>query len=464
LFHKNNLKGNTLNAKTWLYLVFFSVVILGLVWLFQVGFLNTFYELNKTNEMYSIAQEVQEKYTSGNYDDLATIAYTSNVCIEVNDGTSSVYTTSQFSRGCIMEGGETSYKTLFMQSNADIKAYKLVNQRFNNNTLIYALHMSDGKYVYISSSLVPIDSTTSLLTKQFTYVIAIVLILSFLMAYWISNRLSKPIIKLSTTAKKLGNGESDVVFETDSDIVELNELAETLNKAEKEMSKTEDLRRELLANVSHDLKTPLTMIQAYAEMARDLNSGNKKKRTENLNVIIDESKRLNLLVNDVVDLSRIQSNVEALDYSTFSINELIKTIISHYSYLDKKGYKFVFNTDGEYKVSADIKRIEQVIYNLINNAVNFVGTDKTIIINLTNKDKTVLVEVCDHGPGIEAKELDLIWDKYYKVDRKFRRNKVGTGIGLNIVKNILEKHHVKYGVNSKVGDGTTFYFELEKML
>jgi signal transduction histidine kinase len=462
LFHKNNLKGNTLNAKTWLYLVFFSVVILGLVWLFQVGFLNTFYEWNKTNEMYSIAEEVKDKYVSGSYDDLETIAYTDNVCIEVTNGTNSVYSTSQFSHGCIVESGTTSYKTLFMQSGTDIKAYKLVNQRFNDNTLIYALKMSDGKYVYISSSLVPLDSTTSILTKQFSYVIAIVLLMSFAMAYWISNRISKPIVKLSNTAKKIGSGEKDVVFETDSDIVELNELAGTLNSAQKELSKTDELRRELLANVSHDLKTPLTMIQAYAEMARDLNSNNKKKRTENLNVIIDESKRLNLLVNDVVDLARMQSNVETLEYSHFNINNLIKTIISHYTYLNEKGYQFIFNYDKEYMVSADQKRIEQVLYNLINNAVNYVGEDKQVIINLKDNNKTVLIEVSDHGPGIEPKELNLIWDKYYKVDKKYRRNKVGTGIGLSIVKSILEKHHVKYGVNSKVGIGTTFYFELEK--
>jgi hypothetical protein len=126
------------------------------VWLFQVGFLNTFYEWNKTNEMYSIAEEVKDKYVSGSYDDLETIAYTDNVCIEVTNGTNSVYSTSQFSHGCIVEGGTTSYKTLFMQSGTDIKAYKLVNQRFNDNTLIYALKMSDGKYVYISSSLVPL--------------------------------------------------------------------------------------------------------------------------------------------------------------------------------------------------------------------------------------------------------------------------------------------------------------------
>ena len=445
----------------WLYLVLFAISILTFLWLFQITFLNVFYEFSKTNQMNNISDEIITYYNDYAY--LDKLAYDNGVCIEITNGVVPLYSTDQYNKGCMLQStSQNTYKSAFIESEKSTKAYKLINERYGNESLIYAMKLGNNTYAFVSTSLVPLDATTSILTKQFVYVSIGVLLLSFLIAIYISKYLSKPIVNLNKRASKMASGDYNPNFETNNHIAEIDDLGKTLNNTCIELAKTEELRKELMANVSHDLKTPLTMIKAYAEMARDLNYENPKKRNQNLNVIIEETDRLNILVNDILDLSKMQSGVVTLDYTEFNLNKLIKTILKRYHYLRDDGFIFEFLYEKDYIVLADIKRIERVIYNLLNNAINYVGKDKKVIIKLIDQGKTVLVEIIDHGKGIKKKDLKLIWNKYYKVDKKYRRDDVGSGIGLSIVKSILENHEVKYGVNSKVGDGTTFYFELNK--
>ena len=260
----------------------------------------------------------------------------------------------------------------------------------------------------------------------------------------------------------MGKGNYNVDFTTDSSIYEIKELSNTLNQTKNELAKTDELRRELLANVSHDLKTPLTMIKAYAEMIRDINYKDKKKMKDNLNIIIDETDRLNLLVNDILDLSKMQSNIIELNYEYFDLDLVIKNIISRFDYLkETNSIYFKCDIDSNLSVYADKKKIEQVIYNLISNAINYVGEDKQIVINAKLVNDMVKVSIEDHGEGLDREELNLIWDKYYKIDKQYKRNKVGTGLGLSIVKNIFELHNIDYGVNSKKKEGTSFYFNMK---
>ena len=253
-----------------------------------------------------------------------------------------------------------------------------------------------------------------------------------------------------------------MTFQTNSNIKEIKNLSETLERAKNELSKTDSLRKDLMANVGHDLKTPLTMIKAYAEMTRDINQ-NKEKRQENMNIIIEETDRLTLLVNDILNLSKLQSETYELKLEKFDINELIKAIIKIYKVLIKdEKYNFIYEGTGQVFVEADKTRIEQVIYNLINNAVNYTGNDKKVYINLKEEKKFVRVEVIDTGNGINDEDIKNIWNKYYHNELKHKRNTYGTGLGLSIVKTILESHGYKYGVNSSKGNGTMFYFEINR--
>ena len=204
------------------------------------------------------------------------------------------------------------------------------------------------------------------------------------------------------------------------------------------------------------------MIKAYAEMIRDITYKNKEKRNENLNTIIDEVDRLTYLVNDILDFSKMQSEVITLNYTEFDLNLVINNVINKFKSLNKYNhYNFIYTGKNKIIVEADKKRIEQVIYNLLSNAINYSETKKEIKINVIEENDKYKIEVINWS-FIKKEELKFIWDKYYRTDKNHKRNTVGTGLGLSIVKSILELHKFNYGVTSSKKDGTNFYFEIKK--
>ena len=183
---------------------------------------------------------------------------------------------------------------------------------------------------------------------------------------------------------------------------------------------------------------------------------------ENVQVIIDEATRLTTLVNDLLDLSKLQSGVSEICKEEFDITQNIIAILKRFSKLtEQDGYVIRFEYRDDAIVFADEYKIYQVIYNLIINAINYAGDDKTVIVRQIVHGNVVRIEVEDHGNGIAKEELDNIWDRYYKVDKNHKRAVQGTGLGLSIVQNILELHDTKYGVHSVLGKGSTFWFELK---
>jgi len=462
------LKSNNLRNKIWVYLIIFSLTTLSFLWLFQVIFLDSYYEWYKVKEIDKIADKLLKNDSIIDIKKtLDEISFKEGICIDVIYANSEVYSSNSLNRGCMgLSSNDPEYlknKIDFKNSNEDKKVYKLVNKRFNNKIVMYGVKLNDYYYIFINSSIEALSSTTNILGSQLVYVTIIVMILSLLISYFISKRISKPIIRISNTAKKMANGNYNINFEINENIHELNELVNTLNETKEQLSKTDTVRRELLANISHDLKTPLTMIKAYAEMIKDISYDDKEKTFKNLNTIIDETDRLNLLVNDILELSKIQSNVEKVVLEKFDLNLLIESVLDRFSYLSEtKKYKVKYNGIINTIIKADKKKIEQVIYNLVSNAINYVGNDKLIIINLIEAKNYYRVEVIDHGKGIKQEDLNLIWDKYYKTDKTHNRNTIGTGLGLSIVKNILELHNYKYGVNSEKNKGTTFYFDIKR--
>ena len=456
---------NNLRNKIWKSLIIFSIIILCFLWFFQVLFLNSYYEWVKTKDMSKIVNKLKNNYQEEGFLDLLDdITFDKGVCIEIVDGNKNTYSSTSYSRGCINKNNFQidDIKNDFINSNSEHKNYRIRNIKFKNKTLLSAIKLDDNLYAFVNVSLQPLDSTINILSSQLMYVTFIVLVLSFFISYFISKKISNPISKITSQAKEMSKGNYNVVFDTNNDIEEINELGKTLNSACDTLSHTDELRRELMANVSHDLKTPLTMIKAYAEMVRDVTYNNEEKRTNNLNTIIDETDRLTILVNDILELSKIQSDVEQLNIEEFDLNVMIKDIINRFNYLTEKNECiFEYKEKENLIVKADKKKIEQVIYNLISNAINYVGKDKKVIIKIT-EEENVKVEIIDHGKGIDQKELNLIWDKYYKIDKNYKRNYIGTGLGLSIVKNILEKHGFDYGVKSTKDKGTTVYFKIKK--
>ena len=430
----------------------------------QIVFLNKYYEVYKKNQLDDIVNSIKTN-NSMDINTLEDIAYNYGVCVSIYSNGVIQTISNTYNKGCLFSDKDTSdnYITSFVSSGKTEDTKLLYNKRFGNKTIIKALKYNNEVYIFLNTSIQPLDSSIILLKSQYGYIALIIFGISLIISYVISSQISRPIVKISDSAKKLANGDFNVSFSTDSKVQEIKELSTTLDLAKNELSKTDELRRDLMANVGHDLRTPLTMIKAYAEMTRDLESQTPEKRVENMNIIIEETDRLNVLVSDILDLSKLQSSTYELKIEEFDLNELIRNIIKRfYILIDSDGYEFIYTNDKEIKVKADKKRIEQVIYNLLNNAVNYTGEDKKIYINVTDEKKKVLVEIRDTGKGIDKEEIKYIWNKYYHNETKHKRNAFGTGLGLSIVKTILESHNYKYGVKSVKNKGTTFYFEIDK--
>ena len=201
------------------------------------------------------------------------------------------------------------------------------------------------------------------------------------------------------------------------------------------------------------------MIAGYAEIMRDIPGENTPENTQ---IIIDEANRLSELVINLLDISKIQSGVESIEKAPFNLTEATRKILNRYAKLrEQSGYTILFEKTDDAIVDADQSRITQVIYNLINNAVNYCGKDKTVIVRQKIMQNKVRLEIIDHGKGIESDQFQYIWDRYYRIEKQHQTPIVGTGIGLSIVKSVLELHNAVYGVNSEPGKGSTFYFELE---
>ena len=459
-------KSKHLILKIFLYLSIFSLLILFFLWLLQILLLNNYYEYYKTNELNSTLNLLKNNYNKDNFNSiLEEVAYNTDFCVEITNLDGTKYSNIQNNKGCINTDTNiqvSNEKKLFIESNERNFKLKIINPRFNNLTLIYGTKLNDNEYIFINTSLKPIDTTIDVLKNQFLLVSIIVIILATIIAYYISKSLSKPITKLTDSAKQLSNGNYNVKFNVESDILEIKELGASLDYAKNEMQKTDETRRELMSNVSHDLKTPLTMIKAYAEMERDLDIS-KEKHDNNMNIIIEEVDRLTILVNDILSLSKLESNMDKLNLENINLIDLINTILNRFKIFSyTKNYKFIINYKNPIYIKADKQKLEQVIYNLIGNAINYTGDDQKVYINVLDNKKNIRVEIIDTGKGIKKEEIDKVWTKYYKSEKKYKRNTIGTGIGLSIVKNILDLHKFKYGIISELNKGSTFWFEIPK--
>ena len=412
------------------------------------------------NELVEQVKNIDNSSILSSIDD---ISLDNNICLEYIDNWGNKYYFNNKTTSCLLGKNKNIDKELvkIKQSQEEIYFEKILNPLNNSTSLLYGIKKNNG-YVFLFTSLEDIGTTTSLIKSQLIYLTLLTILLSIMIAMFLSRRIAKPISDMTKKATKLADGNYNLVFKN-TGINELDELANSLNYLEQEVSKTDTYRRDLMANVSHDLKTPLTMIKAYAEMIKDITIDDKEKTIKNLDVIIEETERLNILVNDILELSKLQNNQDNLDIEEFDIVSLIKDILRRYEIIkETENYNLILESPESIIVKADKKRISQVIYNLINNAVNYTGDDLRVIVRLTEESKDCLVEIIDTGKGIDEEDLQNIWNRYYKQEKNHKRNIVGTGLGLSIVKNILEQHHFDYGVKSIKNHGTTFYFKIKK--
>ena len=394
---------------------------------------------------------------------LEEVAYENEVCAEYYANTGNVYYYNTMMNGCALGKNNPDISKTeeeFMASSKSTDTYKVINNEYEVQAFLYGIKVDTGT-VFLYSTLEDVGRANNVLKGQLIYLTIVAILFAGILAYFLSRKLSEPIMDITNKARELGK-KPNVKF-PDYGIMEINSLAKVLDGAQNEIVKNDELRRDLMANVSHDLKTPLTMIKAYAEMVRDISYQDDKKREEHCNIIMAEVDRLNVLVNDILDLSKMQADADTLNVEEFDLVQVIHEVMKRYEILKTtEDYDFIVTLPEKAIVKADRSKIMQVIYNLVNNAINYTGDDKKVYVTLTESKKEYLFEVRDTGKGIKKEEIPYIWDKYYKSDKKHQRNVVSTGIGLSIVKEILSKHKFDYGVKSVAKKGSTFYFKIKK--
>lgn len=456
----------------WIYFAVLGLGVVLLIWFLQIFFLNNYYEHMKISEVNRIATSICHAYERQDANlttDIQQLSVSNDfyVMMEAN-GQVLLFMPESDSILPVYQYKDQLPKLKKMlsesKSNGPV-SFEISSGVDKYSTLAYARYLRKTEdnevYLYIFSPLYPVSSTVDILKNQLFYVTLITLIGAFSLAIYFANRISKPIKDLTTTAKEMGRGNYDVKFVGNS-YSEINNLAAALNTAAYELGNADARQKDLIANVSHDLKTPLTMIRSYAEMIRDLSGDNPEKRNTHLQVIIDESERMGHLVSDMATISAMQTKKIVLEKTAFDLSAVSASILASYDiYQEQDGYDFVFNAPKDCIVFADKDRIAQVISNLTNNAVKYCGEDKYIALTIRKVGRKYRLEVSDHGPGIKPEELPHVWERYYKTSTNYVRETSGTGLGLSIVKEILMLHNANYGVESKVGKGSTFWFELE---
>ena len=447
------------------------IAMLAFTYVFLIVLFPSFYEWMKTYEIAESMAYIKTSWSLGDSDNFGTvvtnIARKNKMYIEVSTPYRIGYVDYLGGSQSLSQLSKTQYQQAALDSDTGVYYDQIRDERENNTVLMMCTYIGTKDdpqaYIFICSYLQPIGTTVAIFQRQFLFVSLIMMMLTLFVSLFFANKITNPIININKHAKDLPQGKFDAVID-DHDFNEIQQLASTLQEASKEIAKSDDLRRELMANISHDLRTPLTMIKAYAEMIRDLSGDNPEKRARHLKVIIDETDRLSSLVNDILDLSKLQAGVTEMNMTVFDLSERLSGVISRFDILkENDGIIIKLEAEDNIVINADITKLEQVVYNLINNAVTYTGDDNTVIVRLFRKEGGLIrFEVTDHGDGIAPEYLPYIWDRYYKVSERnktHKRAKMGSGIGLSIVKNVLEQHGFKYGADSEVGKGSTFWFE-----
>ncbi len=373
-----------------------------------------------------------------------------------------------------------------IQNSEDV-TYTVENEYYDFNYLVcispIKKNNSTVKIIFAITPLNEVSDTIEVLNGFYVYFYIIAILIVLILSIFYSNLISIPLINLNKKAKKMAqldfsekcdNGRNDEIGslgETLDFLAEnLNDALNSLKESNKQLKddiekekKLEKMRREFVASVSHELKTPISLIEGYAEGLKD-DIFDEEDKDFYIEVIIDESRKMGKLVNDMLQLSKFESGSISLDVKQFDIVSMVNSYIRKLSPIaENEGNKIIivkYDPSRPIMVYGDESRIEKVINNYLTNAVRYTKNGKNIYVDVAVVNNQVFVEVENEGETIPKEEMEMIWNKFYRIDKSGNKNYGGTGLGLSIVKNILELHKSSYGVeNTEIG--VKFYFSLK---
>lgn len=469
--------------KLWSGMMALVLFVLILLWLFQVVFLESFYldtQVGRLSDRIdSLAADLSGLSSLEGLptnpaliENLETFAFTYNLYLQVTDGAGVV----------VHEAGSTEEQRMpnsFSRANSEVMGKALAGEsarttvehpRFGTEFIIMAVPVKGGDaeeiaargILLVNMPLAPVSETSGILRTQLAYITVLLLLAASALSYLISRRMTRPILSITDAAKEISKGNFDArVRETGRD--EIGVLAQKINEMGRDLGRTDRLRKELIGNISHELRTPLSLIRGYAETIRDVSGADPVKREKHVGIIIDESERLGRLVGDILSLSRIEAGAVKLEKRCFAPAGTLERVRKGFEDLaERRGIHLEVEADPEVTVLGDEDYIEQVLYNLVGNAFQHTDEAGQVRAVIREDGATVRVEVRDNGEGIREEDLDSIWDRYYKGDTSLGEASKGTGLGLAIARSILIAHEAEFGVDSRVSEGSTFWFILTK--
>ncbi len=364
-------------------------------------------------------------------------------------------------------GGQYSRKVLNGQRHSVIGTMDGI---FNETMFTLQVPVISGKEVIgavlISSPMPEQQRMRGILYRRFLMSTILVVLVSFLLSYVLAKRFTRPIRSIQNSAKDFAKGNFNSRVDeiaTKSDITEISELADTFNHMANELEKVEDVRNSFISDVSHELRTPMTTIGGFVNGILD-DTIPQEKQKEYLKIVADETSRLSRLVNTFLDISRIQSDKIVMNKTNFDINEEIRlSIIGLEKKLTEKKIEVSLNFENDScYVFADTDNIKRVLTNLLDNAVKFTIEGGEISVTVTPKHGEVEISVRNTGCGIPKEQLEMIFERLYKVDKSRSINRDGNGIGLYLVRSIIKAHGKNIKAYSKEGEWAEFIFTIDK--
>ncbi len=358
---------------------------------------------------------------------------------------------------------------------------KTADRRLKTDYLVLWGNLQDGNIILMRTAVESIKESVGIANRFLAYVGIVAVILCAAIIYFVTRRITNPILQLAEISRRMTNLDFEAKFQSkgknEVDLLgeHMNQLSETLEKTISELKsannelkidiekKTEidKMRKEFISNVSHELKTPIALIQGYAEGLSECINDDADSREFYCEVIMDEADKMNQLVKNLLTLNQLESGSDQVVFERFDLMEVIGGVINSTAILREQGnISLKLNGAGPIYVWADEFKTEQVLTNYISNAIHYAAGEKQIEISVLPGIEAVRVEVFNTGNHIPEEELGHIWDKFYKVDKARTREYGGNGIGLSIVKAIMDSFHQNCGAYN-VERGVVFWFELD---
>lgn len=478
-------------------LIFIGLVVLMLVanWLINNFFLESYYVVKKEKVLVNVFHEINKGDIDNNYntnefwENLNSLCGQNNINLAIlNENLLPLYTSNDSKEVKNMVGRVFGY--VMGLDNSDISILRqgdnfLVQKNWDDISKSEFLEMwgilDSNDYVIMRIPLDSIRDNVKISNEFLTYISIVFILLAIIIIWWLSNHITAPILELTDLSKRMASLDFNAKYKSGgkNEIGQLgdhfNQMSETLettiselktanNELQKDIEQKiqiDEMRKDFLSNVSHELKTPIALIQGYAEGLRECINDDEESRDFYCEVIMDEASKMNQMVKKLLTLNQLEFGQEKVVMERFDLTALVRGVVQSAGILgQQKGAKIIFEQEQPVYAWADEFKIEEVITNYVSNALNHVANEMIVEVKICSVNQKIRVSVFNTGLPIPEEDLDKIWIKFYKVDKARTREYGGSGIGLSIVKAIMDSYRQKCGAIN-YDNGVEFWFELD---